>query len=136
MKQMKLFPPDSVAPQAPSSVKISAAIVPLQRRCKCWLGCGWRDSRGRQRERRRPKQRGRWVSRLGSYLAPVCGSRGLMCHPDPEGADSIAGLTGLLMLLRIVLYVGLMIWKLVYFARKDKGRVRKCCNIFLFCSTR
>lgn len=29
--------------------------------------------------------------RLSTSLAPVCGSSELMCHPDPEGADSRAG---------------------------------------------
>lgn len=37
------------------------------------------------------RERERCVSRLGSSLAPVCGSSELMCHPDPEGADSSAG---------------------------------------------
>lgn len=44
----------------------------------------------------------RCVRRLGSPLAPVCGSSELMCHPDPEGADSSAGEKSLLMLLRVI----------------------------------
>ena len=43
------------------------------------------------------------MSRLDSSLAPVSGSSELMCHPDPEGADSRAGGKSLLMLLGVVL---------------------------------
>ena len=35
----------------------------------------------------------RCVRRLSTSLAPVCGCSELMCHPDPEGADSRAGKT-------------------------------------------
>lgn len=37
------------------------------------------------------EKRQRWVRRLSTSLAPVCGCSKLMCHPDPEGADSRAG---------------------------------------------
>lgn len=40
---------------------------------------------------RRLKKRDRCVRRLSTSLAPVCGCSELMCHPDPEGADSRAG---------------------------------------------
>lgn len=43
------------------------------------------------------------MNRLGSSLAPVCGSSELMFHPDPEGADSSAGEKRLLMLLGVIL---------------------------------
>lgn len=46
----------------------------------------------------RQRKRERWLSRLHWDLAPVCGSIELMCHPDPEGADSNAGEEILLML--------------------------------------
>lgn len=44
------------------------------------------------------------MSRLDSSLAPVCGSSELMCHPDPEGADSRAEGKSLLMLLGVVFF--------------------------------
>lgn len=38
------------------------------------------------------EERQRCVRRLSTSLAPVCGCSELMCHPDPEGADSRAGM--------------------------------------------
>ena len=58
------------------------------------------------------------MSRLDSSLAPVSGSSELMCHPDPEGADSRAGGKSLLMLLGVVLlflfFFFLMMWESLF----------------------
>lgn len=57
----------------------------LERGKEKYTGSGTDQSSETERERER------CVSRLGLSLAPVCGSNELMCHPDPEGADSRAG---------------------------------------------
>lgn len=98
---------------APVCVKILTPIVSPHCRCKCQRGCEWRESRERQRgktqrvgaDQSRETERERCVSRLGSSLAPVCGSSELMCHPDPEGADSRAGEKRLLMLLGVCFFL-------------------------------
>lgn len=76
------------------------------------LGVSGNLERAKEREsesatgqsREAEKQRGRCESRLGWSLAPVCSFSELMCHPDPEGADSRVGEKRLLMLLGLILF--------------------------------
>lgn len=90
MKQMKLPLAASHICPSPAS-KILDGIVSPHCRCKCKLGA-WLEWNHRAVERleQAKAEREKDVKRLDASLAPVCGSSELVCHLDPEGADSIA----------------------------------------------